>query len=344
VLKSVSLPKTHGSEKTLKIAELDQLLSTRRDERIVARLGDMTIADDASVLQIGSDVFTVDDGVERNLANYLKIPTSYLAACPPEFKAQTMQFWQREHAEADTVIELTDGHIVSIHSPETLQVPMRDVVRVAEKVFDPEAEVRYHFMDENRMHLDVTTAQHQVDVQSPVYRQVGDITQAGLRFLAYPNQSKSPSVGAYMERLVCTNGMTTTERAGQISLQGRTVDEVIEEMEQAARRMLGTLDDRLARYAGTAQQPIPGNRQAFAHQLAREANLPRSVLDAVMELVNQLPDNATLYDMNQAFTSIANTDVTYATRTRLQNLGGYMAFEPERIVARCGTCQHPLDV
>ena len=328
----------------MKIAELDQFLSQRRDERITARLGDLTIADDASVLQVGSDVFNMDDSVERTLANYLKIPTGYLAACPPEFKATTLQFWQREHADADTVLELSDGHIVAIHSPETLMLPMRDVVRVAERVFDPEAEIRHHFMDENRMHLDITTPQHQVDVQSPVYRQVGDITQAGLRFLAYPNQNKAPSVGAYLERLVCTNGMTTTERAGQISLQGRTVDEVIEEMEQAARNMLGSLDNRLARYAATATQPIPGSRQAFAHQLAREANLPRSVLDAVMELVNQLPDDATLYDINQAFTSVANTDVTYATRIRLQNLGGLMAFEPERIVARCNTCQHPLEV
>ena len=138
--------------------------------------------------------------------------------------------------------------------------------------------------------------------------------------------------------------MTTTEKAGQISLRGRTVDEVIEEMEQAARNMLGTLDNRLSRYAATAQQPIPGNRQAFAHQMAREANLSRSVLDTVMELVNQLPEDATMYDINQAFTSVANTDVPYATRVRLQNLGGALAFESERIAARCGTCQHPLDV
>lgn len=328
----------------MKIAEFDQILSNRNDERITTRLGDITIADDASVLQLGSDVFAMDDALERNLASYLKIPTGYLAACPPDFKATTLQFWQRQHADAETVMELTDGHIVAIHSPENLMIPMREVVRVAERVFDPEAEIRYHYFDEQRLHLDVTTPQHAVDVQSPVYRQVGDITQAGLRFLAYPNQTKAPSVGAYLERLVCTNGMTTTERAGAISLQGRTVDEVIEEMEQAARRMMGTLDDRLARYAATAQQPIPGNRQAFAHQLAREANLSRSVLDMVMELVNQLPEDATLYDINQAFTSVANADVNYATRTRLQTLGGYMAFEPERIVARCTTCQHPLEV
>lgn len=328
----------------MKIAELDQLMSNRRDERIVTKLGDMTIADDASVLQLGSDTFDMDDATERSLASYLKIPSSYLSACSPDFKATTLRYWQNQHAEADTVLQLTDGHIVSIHSPEALMIPMREVVRVAERVFDPEAEIRYHHLDENRLHLDVTTPQHAVDVQSPVYRQVGDITQAGLRFLAYPNQNKAPSVGAYLERLACTNGMTTTERAGQISLQGRTVEEVIEEMEQAARMMMGTLDNRLARYAATAEQPIPGSRQAFAHQLAREANLSRSVLDTVMELVNQLPDDATLYDINQAFTSVANTDVSYATRIRLQNLGGYMAFEPERIVARCTTCQHPLEV
>ncbi len=328
----------------MKIAEFESILANRREERVASRLGDITVADDASVLQLGSDVFALDDAAERTLASYLRIPHNYLAACPPEFKATTIRFWQEQNAEAETILELLDGNVVSIHGPDTLMIPMRRVVEVAGNVFDSDAQVRWHYMDETRLHLDVTTPQHAVDVQSPVYRKVGDITEAGLRFLAYPNQVKPPSVCAYMERLACTNGMTTTEKAGQISLRGRTVDEVIEEMEEAARRLMGSLDSRLERYASTAQMPIPGNRQAFAHQMAREARLTRSVLDVVMELVNQLPEDATLYDMNQVFTSVANTDVSYATRNRLQTLGGYMAFEPERIVARCNTCQHPLEV
>jgi hypothetical protein len=328
----------------VKIAELESILANRQEDRVVAKVGEISITDDAGILSIGSDTFLMDEGVERTLASYLKIPPAYLSACPPDFKATTLRFWMGEHSDADAVTELINGAVVSIHSPDQLMIPVRQVVQVAERVFSSDAEVRHNYLDDERVHLDITTSEHQVDVQSPGYRQVGDITEAGLRFLAYPTQTKAPSVGAYLERLACTNGMTTTERAGQISLRGRTVDEVLEEMEQAARMMLSTRDNRLERYAATARQPIPGSRQAFAHQLAREANLPRSVLDSVMELVNQLPDNATVYDINQAFTSVANTDVNYATRMRLQALGGSMAFEAERILARCGTCQHPLEV
>lgn len=328
----------------MKIAELEAIMSARHEERLVARLGDVNISDDAETLSLGEDTFPLDDVVERALASYLKIPYSYLSTCSPDFKATTLKYWRDQHTGADTVLDLVDGSIVSIHSVDQLTIPIRRVVQVADRVFDPNAEVRHQYLDEQRLHLDVTTPGHQVEVLSPVHRQVGDVTEGGLRFLAYPNQTKAPSVGAYLERLVCTNGMTTQERHGQISLRGRTVEEVIEEMEGAARRMLSSLDDRLQTYAATANEPIPGNRQAFAHQLAREANLSRTVLDAVMELVNQLPEDATLYDMNQVFTSVANTDVGYATRTRLQTLGGSMAFEPERIVARCTTCQHLLDL
>jgi hypothetical protein len=61
-----------------------------------------------------------------------------------------------------------------------------------------------------------------------------------------------------------------------------------------------------------------------------------------MILVNQLPDNATVYDVNQAFTSVANLDVTHAARVKLQTLGGHLAFEPDKMIARCRTCEQRL--
>jgi hypothetical protein len=129
---------------------------------------------------------------------------------------------------------------------------------------------------------------------------------------------------------------------GQISIKGRTVDEVIAEMEMAADLVLSQLDEKLARYAETRSILVPGSPQAFVAQLAREAGVNRQVLDAVLDIVNQLPAPVSVWDVQNAFTAVANVVERYSTMTRLQQLGGSLSFDAERMVERCGTCERLL--
>jgi hypothetical protein len=324
------------------VSELEALFSTEA-LTIEVELGKVDIDDEANSLRIGSDVFLLDELAEKSLAKYLKIPHKYLQACPPEFRAETLKFWLGQFAEVTTQFEAQDHQIVSIHSPAEITIPSRDVVGVVASVFKPEDEVQL-FQGADLLHIDVTTSSHEVTVfnpeEIPFRPLVGDITRGGVRFLSYPHLSKPPVVSAYMERLVCTNGMCTEQKAGLVNIKGNTVDDVIEEMETAARRVLGGLDSALRGYASTSMMPVPGSLQAFAHQLAREYGLTRAVLDQVMIIINQLPpDKATVYDVTQAFTAVANRDVPYATRMKLQTLGGSLAFDAEHTTARCGSCE-----
>jgi hypothetical protein len=86
----------------------------------------------------------------------------------------------------------------------------------------------------------------------------------------------------------------------------------------------------------------PGSPQAFAAQLAREANVSRAVLNKVLDIINQLPEPVSIWDVNQAFTSVANEVETYTTMTRLQTLGGSLAMDAEEMVKRCKTCEQKI--
>ena len=86
---------------------------------------------------------------------------------------------------------------------------------------------------------------------------------------------------------------------GRISLKGHTVDEVINEMEQAAQTILSQLDSYLERLAATRKMVVPGSPQAFVAQLAKEANVSRKVLDRVLEMVNQLPQPVSVWDVTR---------------------------------------------
>jgi hypothetical protein len=163
-----------------------------------------------------------------------------------------------------------------------------------------------------------------------------------VRLLAHPFSNVPPSVNLYAERLICTNGMTTDERLGRIALKGNTVDEVINEMELAAHQILGQLDHYLDRLSETRRIEAPGTPQAFAAQLAKESNVSRKILDRVLETINQLPAPVTVWDVNQAFTAVANEVEQYKTMARLQTLGGELAFDAHRVVQRCHTCEQRL--
>ena len=324
------------------VCELEEALN-RRDEKLVrTEMNHIGISDDATTMSIDATEYPLDDRAEKALADYLHIPPKYLANCSPEFKSTTLRYWRDVYEDADTVFELIGDRIVSVHGTEMLSIPARELGSLVSRVFEPFDDVTYH-QDDTRMHIDVVTSKHEIEVLNPGGMPgrpaVGDITRGGVRILAYPHQNKQPSVVDYLERLVCTNGMTRTEKSGLIHIKGHTVEEIISEMEAAARTVLEGLDEKLALYEATSRMTPPGSPLAFAYQLGREGNFPAAVMDRVVALVNQLPQDASVYDVNQAFTTVANYDLPYSTRMRLQALGGSLAFNAEQVTHRCNTCE-----
>ena len=325
----------------IQVGQLTEHLAQRAEGTITAKLGEFTVNDDATVLSAGHTAhFVLDESANHALARYLKIPPAYFDGLTPDFRATLLRYEFDRRQNADTVVESLAGEIVAVHQPSQVMLPVSRVVEVITKTLKPEDTVRRFLVDDQRLHVDVTTADH--NVVFPSDAEVGDITEAGLRILSHPYASKPPSVGTYLERLACTNGQTTPEKVGQVSIKGRTVDEVIAEMEMAAELVLSQLDEKLARYAATRSILVPGPPQAFVAQLAREAGVNRQVLDAVLDIVNQLPEPVSVWDVQNAFTAVANIVERYSTMTRLQTLGGSLSFDAERMVERCGTCERLL--
>ena len=272
------------------------------------------------------------------MANYLKVPTAYYDKVTPDFRAELLRYEFKRHNDVDTTLETLNDQLVSVHQPSQIMLPLNRVAKVVTEVFSEDDTIRRIITNNQRFHLDVTTSSRQIDVGTP---ELGDITEAGVRFLAHPFKTERPSVSDYAERLVCMNGQTTPETLGRIAIKGLTLDEVFIEMENAANQVLGHLDDYLSKLAETKEMYPPGSPQAFVAQLCREAKVKREVLDRVMDIINQIA-NPSIWDINQAFTSVANEVETYALMTRLQNLGGALAFQPEKMIERCGTCEQRL--
>lgn len=324
------------------VSQLESRLANRREVSTAVSVADIEIDDSAATVTIGGNAYPLDEIAEKALTKYLDIPYTYVKSCPTTFRARTLQFWRDEYADHDVVVETIENNIVNMHSPDVLNVPAFELGQVITRVFDPEDLVNV-YRPQGQLQFDVISQRHGIEVLNPdgiKFRpQVGDITHGGIRLLTHPHADKAPSVVPYLERLVCTNGMCTEEKMGRINIKGNTVEEILAEVEAAANRAMRGIDAALERYAATARQPVPGTLAAFAYQLGKEMGLPAGVMDEVMVLINQLPDNATVYDVNQAFTAVANQDVTHSARVKLQTLGGHLAFEPDKMIRRCTSCE-----
>lgn len=330
----------------LKVGQLAEHLAKRKESAITAPLDQFTLSDDAAELTVkngSTSTFPLDETATAALAKYLKVPSSYVKGLTPEFRTTVLRYEIDRRKEVSTVVETLNDEIIAIHPASQIMLPLNQVATVITKVFNDDDTIRRMITTDKVFHVDVTTDQHTYEFPTTIDgAEVGDITEAGVRFLARPFQTISPSVGVYAERLICTNGQTTPERKGRISLKGRTVDEVIASMEEAATETLGHLDGFLESLAHSRTMHVPGSPAAFVAQLAREANLSRTVLDAVLDIVNQLPEPVSVWDVNQAFTTVANQQENYSILTRMQVIGGDLAFRPERMIQRCNGCERLL--
>lgn len=342
----------------LQVGELDEYLAKRVENTITRKLGDLSASDDATMLYfdegLSKQQLVLDETASKAVCKFLKVPHAYYDKVTPDFRAQLLGYEFARHKEVDVALETLNGDLVAAHQPTSVMLPLTRVAEVIGNVFEPEDTMRRVIVNDTRFHVDVTTNKHRLTFPSNTPelldalngdKQVGDITEAGIRFLAYPFRTDAharPSASVYAERLVCMNGQTTDERLGRIDLKGRNVDEVIAEMEIAAELLLSQLDGYLEKLGATRKLYAPGSPQAFAQQLAREAKLSREVLDKVLDIINQLPEPVSIWDVNQAFTSVANEALNYNLMMKLQNLGGSLAFDAEKMVERCGTCERLL--
>jgi hypothetical protein len=334
----------------LLVGDLKEHLAGVRERSIEITLGDIDVDVDAARVRLSTgEDFQLDEQAERSLAQYLGVSKAYLAKCPPELKAHNLNYWLRRRENAAAVIEVVGDHWVTVHKPGLLILPLARVADIVTATMDPSYEIVQLLRNDTKFHVDIITDHHvevapddRIEDRRRGQRTVGDITHGGVRILANPSEVEAPQVLTYLHRLWCTNGSTSPEDQGAIRLKGNTVDDILVEMEGACRRVMGDLDAKLESYAALATTYPPGSPTRFAYQLGREYNLPQRLMDRIMERVSVLPEDATLYDVQQVFTELANGSVNYRLMTKLQQISGDLAFNTDQVTHRCGTCERLL--
>lgn len=325
----------------MQVNELIPMLENRQENSVTTSLAQLHVNEDASTLSMPGHMWNLDEQATQALCKFLHVPYKYVLKVDPDLRSAILRYELEDKPDVEATIATLNEEILSVHPSDIALVTPIQVAQIVSDTFSPTDTIRKVLLGDDCFHVDVTSELFQIDLGHAL-AEVGDITEAGLRFLSFPFQVKQPSVQIYAERLVCSNGMTTPDTLGKIRLKGQTTEEVIYEMATATTLLLEKTPEMLARLAQSRDIEVPGSPQAFVAQIAKETGLTKAVLHEVIDAVNQLPAPVTVWDIQNVFTDIANQVSSYSTLLKLQSIGGDLAFDAPAQIERCTTCERKL--
>jgi hypothetical protein len=278
---------------------------------------------------------------------YYRIPNKFLPRLDPDVRNKVLQFFMGKAPEEDLMIQMEEDQFLrGVYRGDMPIIPKARVVEVLQRVFEPNDPVRRFEDDPTRLDVDVLSG----ELTANPHRKKGDVVRGGLRVVTHVapwsgHGSLNPQISTLLERLECTNGNTKAEPTGTISLRGKNVDDIIEEMEQAAQEILGEIvPKRLTQFVSLSHEEV-ANPEQLLRQWGREHRIADSMLLKMIQRIPTLEQPVTRYDLLNLATSFQHEDIAGGPVRptqflRLQELGGSVAADQE---IRCKSCGRTVD-
>lgn len=275
------------------------------------------------------------------LGSWLEVPASFLRRLDPELQQNLLMGLLRQ-APGTMLIRFNDTGIVEVRDPSTRVIDPRKMVDVAARVIDPQAPV-VDFWSENEFRLDVMvpTGFERGWGGDPAE---GDITGGGIRLFQDRKHNLAPSVAPFLYRLACTNGMEMEDDGLKVDARGQTVEQVLDELEEAAQRAFARVEDNIASFYDMRTQRVENPERALL-RMAEERGLPSRTAMAMAQRIPAMTaddGSATMFDLVNLVTNQANDPLIRGrtgVRRTLEATGGSIVTEHTE---RCGHCQTKL--
>lgn len=315
----------------MKVSELTDIVDNTSYRYHKQNLGEVEVS--GRVLKTPDrDLNLAEEGL-ASLAKFLKIPANFAVRLPDDMFDDVFNHFLNQSAGSDVILEHESNALTGVYNGKVDTILFKEYAEVVSNVFPADADVSRLLVSDGRIQMDVLS-------DTGVEPRPGDVTRAGARVVGHVAPAvQAPNVSTWMERLVCSNGMTMEESDGMVTIRGNTVDDILSEMEVAATRVLEGNDHRLEQWRALVDVDV-SNVEQLVHRLARENGLSSTIESRVLDRVPEIEGN-TLYDVVNLMTSMhAEEGITTAQVHRLQSLAGG-AIE-NGTAHRCPECSHKL--
>lgn len=275
------------------------------------------------------------------LADWVGVPPKFLARQERDLQVLVLnELLRRNPGE----VAIVHGEVIeNIRNPHTISPTGLDLIEAVARVLPTTSEVIDHYN---------TSRMFQADIAVPVSSKIGvggdpkvkDITRAGVKIGVDIQHGKAPYIQPWLYRLVCTNGMEVPDPSMVVTLRGRTVPEIIDEMEGLCQTIWGRMDHTIEEFYKLRDQKIAHDQaDTVMRRTIQEHNLPirGERHDALIEAATNLED-PTMFDVVNLITHEANNpdlDNNPSQRRRLEVAGGNIM---GTFVERCSHCQSVL--
>lgn len=251
---------------------------------------------------------------------------------------------------ANLAVRYDDSGIGEIYDPAQVRVYPRQLVERVLRVMPETSPVVEWIADASEFALDVIVPDgHDRGVGGDTEAAVGDFSRGGVRITHNRKANLAPSADPYIYRLACTNGMVSAVPGlTSFDARGLSVEEVLGELEVAAQRAFGEVEEQMAHFYGLREQPLGDDVTGVVRRMAQEQRLPNRMVNTLMDRIPSdlseegLGHPPTVFDVVNLFTNEANNPAYSRRRSTRDNLtvaGGTIVTQERH---RCGRCHQSL--
>ncbi len=347
---------------TIRVGEL---VSQLRDKSraVTVRLGDVELiaeGDGAGVLRVGDMHLPWGDRTAQLFTGFVHGPQyKYVLREPLSWQRQIVKHHIDARADNEAIWYIEGNSVAGIYQPDAKVLPLVSVAEQIADVFDPNdtANVLY---SPDQVEINVISQVKTVTVPGiegvagrplegtvdfqPRKMKVGDLSAGGVRVIIQPGKpERGPDIEELWFRCFCENQMTRRIAGSKVALRGRTVDEILTEMNNVMRAVWEGLEESGRAILHSASEPIPGSVSDFIRVVSSERRINPATVLRLQERAAALPPNPSVYDVTQLITAMANEDgLPVKTRRNLEAIGGDLTIDTARMIHRCTQCERPL--
>lgn len=264
---------------------------------------------DFNAISIDNQLYSVAGSAKRLIGQRLGIPAPYIERCPPDLQAENLNYWLRRIDQNKNLFCRFDGQdLRAIFTSRYQPMDHHTILLQLDVPEDTKCEFR---IDENMMQLSIPDPSNRFMVSA------GDELVPGVALSNSEVGLKSFNISAYYLRIVCTNGLISTDVVSQSFRHTSTkgLDNFYGTMQSVSQSVLANSDRFKIAINQEAENP-----QALIANFGKHFRLTQKDIDHVQAFYES-PN--TMWAVINAFTAAANApSLSVGKSAQLQTIGG----------------------
>jgi hypothetical protein len=313
------------TKRTTTVEELSALVKSHKNEDVITRLGDIKLENNRLI--VGDSAYAVRENGMKGLLSHLHMPFGYASSIPSDLLYDSVNRLCKTYGDAEVLVRAQDGEVRGVLSPT--YVPL-DTNVLVDRLGDAQAlglmPARLSYDGDSLTVSMVTTAEVRA-------KEVGDISKVGVSLETSDIGCYPLSSGAYLHRMVCTNGaVLPVQFGGGVSFSQKKVNpdtvwalfdegyaRILDKMSKVDSEFLIRLGNKKVDAAGFVKARNTLSQAAGGRRIA-------TILNGMEQELLEKGTDYTFYDIYNMVTSSARDEASLYVAQELEKAAGELLF------------------